>query len=41
MYRVVTQFKVVPFDSYSEALAFKQQYGGKIYQKIGSYKYEN
>ena len=41
MYRVVTQFKVVPFDSYSKALAFKQQYGGKIYQKIGSYKYEN
>ena len=37
MYRVLLNWKVIPFDSYSEALAFKQKYGGKIYQKIGSY----
>ena len=37
MYRVILNWKVIPFDSYFEALTFKQQYGGKIYQKVGSY----
>ena len=37
MYRVILNWKVIPFDTYSEALLFQQKYGGKIYQKIGSY----
>lgn len=37
MYRVRLHWKIVPFNTYSEALAFKQQYGGTIYQKVGSY----
>lgn len=37
MYRVLLNWKVIPFDSYSKALAFKQEYGGVIYQKVGSY----
>ena len=37
MYRVILNWKVIPFDTYSEALDFQQQNGGTIYQKIGSY----
>lgn len=34
MYRVMLKCKLFPFDSYSEALQFKQQYGGTIYMKV-------
>lgn len=34
MYRVVLWNKVVPFENYSEALAYKQMHGGRIYQKV-------
>lgn len=37
MYRVVLNWKVIPFETYSEALTFQIKYGGTIYQKIGSY----
>ena len=37
MYRVISNFKIYNFNNYSEALAFKQENGGTIYQKIGSY----
>lgn len=39
MYKVILNWKIVPFNNYSEALAFKNKYGGKIYQKIGSYNF--
>lgn len=41
MYRVLLHWKKIQFNTYSEALAFKQQYGGIIYQKIGSYGRRN
>ena len=41
MYKVILNWKIVPFDTYSKALAFKNQYGGTIYQKIGSYSNNN
>ena len=34
MYRVLLNYKVYPFDSYSEALKFEQENGGTIYQKV-------
>lgn len=29
--------KIMKFDSYLKALEAQEQYGGKLYQKIGSY----
>lgn len=37
MYRVILKYKIYPFNTYSEALKFKRENGGEIYQKIGSY----
>ena len=36
MYRVINRFKTNKFDCYSEAMQFKQQYGGTVYQKVAS-----
>lgn len=37
MFRVIVLRKIVDFKNYSEALIFKQKFGGVIYLKIGSY----
>ena len=34
MYRVLLNYKVYPFETYSEAFKFKQEHGGIIYQKV-------
>jgi hypothetical protein len=33
-YRVILDFKVYKFDSYSKALLFKQQNGGVMYEQV-------
>ena len=38
MYRVITSnYKVIPFERLYEALSFKKENGGTVYQRIGSY----
>ena len=39
MYRVVSWNNIVPFDKYSDALDYKQEYGGSIYMLVYSQKY--
>ena len=37
MYRVVLWDKIIHFNRYSEALAYKQENGGSIYMLVYSY----
>ena len=33
----IMKLKIMKFNSYLKALEAKEEYGGKLYQKIGSY----
>lgn len=33
-YRIVLNFKIYPFDNYSEALKFKLENGGVLYEQV-------